>query len=453
MTTTNGTATGTTTGGPASVDTAHVGTAPAAPAPPAPFDTEAGEHEVVEWARSLRELIRSRQDESEQRGHYTADIHEKMLDLGLYHLLTPRRFGGLEVSLKTWLRVVIEISAADPGTGWCYCLGHSHSIQAAALFPESVQNEAFSHPSGYFRASHSLAPGGTARAVEGGYSLTGVSRYQSGSPYSTHAIVFVTVEGETDEAGTPRTAQVLLPSAQFRLLDDWGGGKVLGMRASGSNSVAYDDAVVPVEHLVPATWAGEIPAELTGAALHGNPLYIGSVQSFLGAELSAVAVGAARAALDEWEQLARVRKAPLPPFATRDHDPESQRLFGEASVKTDAAEAILLQVADTIAEWSEAFVHRGAPLTRGMDTRLNGLTLEAGRLAGEAVDLLVRSAGSSEARPGRRMERYARDIMMYRTHAAAQYGAWMQGIGATILGVRRSAFDLPSTAPAGAPTP
>ncbi|WP_440707942.1 acyl-CoA dehydrogenase family protein [Herbiconiux sp. YIM B11900] len=418
------------------------------PAPAAPRD-DADEERILERARSLRELIRSQQDESERLGHYPPEVHERMLELGLYHLLTPRRFGGAQVSLRTWLRTVIEISAADPGTGWCYCLGHSHNIQLASSWPESVQQEAFTDAAGYFRSSHSLSPAGTARPVEGGYRLSGTSRYQSGSPYSTHAIVFVTVEGETNGSGGPRSAQVLLPRSSYTRLDDWGGGQVLGMRASGSNSVAFDDVFVPAENLVDATWAGEVPAAETGAALHGDPLYIGSVQAFLGAELAAVTVGAARAALDEWERLARVRKAPLPPFVTRDHDPSSQRIFGEASIKADSAEAILMQVADTIADWSERFATQGAPLTRGMDTRLNGLTLEAGRLAAEAVDLLFTSAGSSEARPGHRMERYARDIMMYRTHAAAQYGAWMQGIGATILGVQRSAFDLPDAPAAG----
>ncbi|GAA2244106.1 hypothetical protein N1031_13865 [Herbiconiux moechotypicola] len=400
----------------------------------------------VARARLLKDLLREHQDESERLGHYPPEVHERMLELGLGHLLTPRRFGGEAVSLRTWLRTVIEIASADPGSGWCYCLGFSHALQLASSWPERVQVEAFGDAAGYFRASHSLAPAGTARRDGDGYRLTGVSRYQSGSPYSTHAIVSIAVEGETDASGAPRTAQALLPRVSYTLLDDWGGDKVLGMRASGSNSVAFDDVWVPADHLVDNRWAGEVDARLTGAALHGDPKYIGSVQSFLGAELAAVVVGAARAALDEWEELSRVRKAPLPPFATRDHDPASQRVFGEAVVKADAAEAILLQVADTIAEWSEAFVSRGEPLTRGMDTRLNGLTLEAGRLAAEAVELLFASAGSSEARPGRRFERYIRDVMMYRTHAAAQYGAWMQGIGATVLGVQRSAFDRPEAA-------
>lgn len=403
------------------------------------------EKELIERARSMKELIRSQQDEAERLGHYTEQVHDRFLELGLYHLLTPRRYGGMEVSLTTWLKVVMEISAADPGTGWCYCLGHSHNIQAAALWPESVQDWAFRNGRGYFRASHSLFPAGTAQPVDGGYIVSGTSRYQSGSPFSTHAIVLVSVEDE-DPARAPRPVQVLLSAEDFELLDDWGPDYVLGMRSSGSNSVRFDGVFVTEEQCAAPTWAGEVPADETGAGLHGNSLYVGSVQTFLGAELAAVAVGAARAALDEWELIAGKRNSVLPPFVMRHHDPTSQRIFGEATIKTDAAEAILVRVGDTIAEWAEAFMRDEQVLTRAMDTRLNGLGLEAGRLAAEAVEMLVRSAGSSEARPGQRMERYTRDIAMYRTHAASQYDAWMQGIGATALGVQASAFDLPDVA-------
>ncbi len=347
------------------------------------------------------------------------------------------------MSLRTWLRTVIEISSADPGSGWCYCLGHAHNLEAASRWPEAVQDAVFRNPAGYFRASHSLAPGIVARPAEGGYRLTGTSRYQSGSPYSTHAIVFVTIEGETDEHAAPRVAEAIVSAEDYRLEDDWA-GKVLGMRASGSNSVTVDGAFVPADRLVPPSWAGEIPAEQTGAAIHANPLYVGSVQGFLGAELAAIMVGAARAAGEEWEALARVRSSPMPPFGPKHLDPLHQMRFGEAIVRTDAAEAIVLRIAEQSTEWMDAFYRRGAPLDRSMDTRLSGLTIEAGRLAAEAVEMLTRAAGSSEARPGRRMERYTRDTAMYRTHNAVQYELWMQGIGATVLGVQASAFDLPS---------
>lgn len=398
--------------------------------------------ELLDRVKSLKPLIRNQQDEAERQGHYSAEVHERMLELGLYHLLTPRRYGGMEISIPSWLDIIVEVATADPGTAWCYALGHSHNIQAAALWPEQIQDEVFQNDRGYFRASHSLFPSGTATPVEGGYLLTGTSRYQSGSPYSSHAIVLTTVPD--DNTGEPVPMQAILSADDFELLDDWGPDHVLGMRSSGSNSITFSDVFITEDHLVPPTWAGEIPSKHTGAALHDNSLYIGSVQSFLGAELAAVAVGTARAALEEWETLSRTRKATIPPFVTRDQDPISQKIFGEATIKTDAATAILTQIGQTVTRWAEAFMREDAPLTRAMDTRLNGLTLEAGRLAAEVVELLARSAGSSEARPGKRLERYSRDIAMYRTHAAAQYDPWMQGIGATVLGVRASAFDLPN---------
>ena len=404
---------------------------------------DATEEQILEVARSLAPLIRSEAAESERLGRYTETVHEALLAAGLYHLLTPRRYGGLEVSLRTWLRTVIEIASADPGTGWCYCLGHAHNLEAAARWPEAVQDDVFRNPAGYFRASHSLFPSGTAVPVEGGYRVTGRSRYQSGSPFSTHAIVFLTVEGEVDESGAPRTAEALLDASQFTLADDWA-GQVLGMRASGSNSVVFDDAFVPEERMQPLTWAGDVAPEGTGAAIHGTPLYVGISQGFLGSELSAIAVGAARAALPEWERIARTRNSPMPPFGPRYLDPLHQKLFGEAVVKTDAAEAIVLQIADTAQRWAEGYTLRGEPLTRSMDTRLNGLNIESGRLAAEAVEMVTRSLGSSEARPGQPVERYTRDIAMYRTHAAVQYDLWMQGIGATVLGVQQSAFDSPT---------
>src|SRR4051812_39322084 len=88
--------------------------------------------EIVARAAGLYDLIRARQDEAESLGRYTEDVHDAFVDAGFYHLLTPKRFGGLEVSIKTFIRVVIQLARADPGTAWCYCLGHAHNLTTVA---------------------------------------------------------------------------------------------------------------------------------------------------------------------------------------------------------------------------------------------------------------------------------------------------------------------------------
>src|SRR3546814_16872349 len=89
------------------------------------------------------------------------------------------------------------------------------------------------------------------------------------------------------------------------------------MRASGSNSVAFDDVFVPVGRMAPPTWAGETPPERTGSGVHGNPMYIGTVPTFLRAQPAAVDVCTARPATHTWTELPRTPPRHPPPFYDR----------------------------------------------------------------------------------------------------------------------------------------
>lgn len=396
--------------------------------------------ELIARATALRELIRGQQAEAEAIGHYTNEVHDALLAQGFYHVLTPRRYGGLELDVATFAKIGVEISRADPGSGWCYVLGHGHALTTAALWPKSAQDEVFATDAGYFRASHSLQPGGTARKVDGGYIVNGVSGYQSGVPYSTHATLSVILEGE-DRGGFPAFLQVLVPADQFEIVDDWGGDAIIGMRASGSNSVRVTEQFIPEHNAIELDWLGELEKSTSpGVILHDNPMYLGVAQTFLQTELVAVVIGAARAALDEYELLSRSKQSALPPRVPRIEDAGHQRDFGAAKAKTDSAEAILLHVAQRYADQNEAAVRGGIPFTRKADVENYGMLLQAGELASQAVESLFRSAGSSAAKKGARMERYYRDIAMYRTHTSSQYGALTQRIGAVNFDLITSVF-------------
>lgn len=396
---------------------------------------------LIERAVGLRDLIRSKQQEAEDLGRYPQDVHDALVESGLYHLLTPKRYGGIEADVATFAKVVVEISRADPGSGWCYALGHGHALTTASNWPEAAQDAVFANDRGYFRASHSLQPGGLARKVEGGYIINGKSGYQSGVPYSTHATLSVILEGTENGPGFPTFLQVLVPEDQFEIVDDWGGDAIIGMRASGSNSVVVSDQFVPEAFALELDWLAEQQKSTSpGAVLHGNPMYLGVAQTFLQTELVAVIIGAARAALDEYEAITRSKPSALPPRGPRVEDAGHQRDFGTAKVKTDSAEAILLYVAHRYAEQNEAAVAGGVPFTRRADIENYGMLLQAGELASQAIEELFRSAGSSAAKKGSRLERYYRDMSMYRSHTSTQYGALTQRIGAVNLDQATSIF-------------
>ena len=126
-------------------------------------------------------------------------MHEAFRDAGFYRMLVPRRYGGLEVDLPTFYRVVTSIARGCPSTGWMLALGSAHALQVASYFPEAAQDEIFTDPAGTFsprRASRSRTP--VAEPVDGGYRISGTWHFCSGVPYATHHMPLVPT-GDGDE--------------------------------------------------------------------------------------------------------------------------------------------------------------------------------------------------------------------------------------------------------------
>jgi 3-hydroxy-9,10-secoandrosta-1,3,5(10)-triene-9,17-dione monooxygenase len=187
-------------------------------------------------------------------------------------------------------------------------------LTIGAWFSEAGQRDIFGS-SGEFSAPHRALPSGTAEPADGGYVVTGTWDYCSGSAYATHFMCNAMV------AGTTERITAVMPMDQVTVLDDWGDGATLGMNASGSNSVRVEGVFVPARRTAPADWThGEAMAP--GAALHG-PLYCGRIYALYHAGLVIPVIGAARAALDEYEQIIKSKMTYFPP---RGHVPRAHRL-------------------------------------------------------------------------------------------------------------------------------
>jgi 3-hydroxy-9,10-secoandrosta-1,3,5(10)-triene-9,17-dione monooxygenase len=373
--------------------------------------------EAVRRARALKPTIREQQDESERRGYYSEGLHQAFLGAGFYRLVQPRRFGGYEFDFPTFWRVMVEVSEGDPGTGWCLTLGTHHAWVLGSHWSERAQREIFG-PEGDFRAPHRALPSGTARPVEGGYVISGTWDYCSGVPYATHFMGNCVVAG--GDADPPQVVVAVVPPGRFAMLDDWGDGAQLGMQSSGSNSVRVEEVFVPEHWVVPSNWTrSEGPAP--GAELHGNPMYLGRIYGVYHAGLVVSQVGAAKAALLDFEETITTKKTYLPPQILRYQHHDFQRVWGLARGLTDSAEQLLYRAGELYMELAQRWANTGEPFSREDDIRLFGIIQQSGRMAADAVELLFRSGGSTPAKRGQRMQRYFRDVAMYRGHIAAQY--------------------------------
>jgi 3-hydroxy-9,10-secoandrosta-1,3,5(10)-triene-9,17-dione monooxygenase len=374
--------------------------------------------ELIARAAALRPMLQAEQDESDARGAYSPAVHERLLQEGFYRILQPRRFGGYEFGLSTFVRCVMELSRGHPGAGWCFTLAASHGLVLAAHWPEHVQAELFG-PDGEFRSPMVLGAAGTLKPVEGGYTLDGTWAFASGVPVSTHFMANAIVADETASGGPPAMAIFIVPRESIEILPDWGGEKSLGMRASGSNSVRVKGAFVPEHHVV-KTPVDELMMAAQkgapGAALHNNPMYLALYQGWFSTEFGAIFSGTARAAIDEYERWLRTKKMTLDPTKTRMHDAECQRALGEAMGLADAAEVLTLAAADLIMEQCRRRANEGVAISQADTFQVWGLAREACKLACDAVERLFKTAGASVAKEGQRLQRYFRDVQMYRVH-------------------------------------
>lgn len=389
--------------------------------------------QVIARAEAMIPQLRELQDQAEADGRYSEDTHRRFDEAGFYRILQPRRFGGYEFDMTTFFKTVVHIATGDPGTGWCLTLGSSHAWVVGSHFSEEAQIEMFG-PTGDFRSPHRAVPSGRAVPTDGGYRVTGRWSYASGIPYATYALGNAIVEGDGTE-DRPQIVVVAVPRDAFTILDDWGGGRTLGMNSSGSNSFLVDDVFVPHRRVLPFTWR-EPEAPTPGMRLHGNPMYYGRMSGPYHATLVAPMVGAARAALDEFRELIMTKQTTFAPIVPRYRFHDDQRAYGLAMAMTDAAETILYGFGSQYAEQTSAAAETGVPIPLTQDARWWAMLQQAGSLACDAVETLFHRATASSARRGDRLMRYFRDVSMYRGHVSAQKSDFA---------VRNAAFYLGAT--------
>ncbi|CAG7610357.1 acyl-CoA dehydrogenase family protein [Leucobacter soli] len=362
---------------------------------------------LIGAAREIRPLLRERQQQTEDAGRFAPDVNEYLIEHGFYKMLMPKLFGGLEIGVANFFTVISEIARGCPSTAWCVSLACAHSLTLGSYWGEQAQRDIF-EKHGYMIAPASGNPmGATATRVEGGIRLSGKWRYCSGAPYSTH--FFPTVIVPATDTEPEYRAWAVVSREDYTVLDDW--GSVIGMKGSGSNGIEMDDVFVPDHHLCHETWSTEVTEPTVGYAIHGNPMYSGVFFGFAEGEVAAVTVGLGYAACDEYERIIRSTKAPFSGSGTlRADNDDWRRVLGMSMSRIDAASAALIRNGEIYAEYGRQVATGDGVFDASRSMRLNNSHFVVEELVWEALQELIRTAGTSASQDGQRMQRYFRDI-------------------------------------------
>ncbi len=359
-----------------------------------------GTRSLIEAVRSLEPIIASYRDEAERNRQLSRPVFEALADAGLFKLLVPQKFGGLETDLKTFIQVIEEVSRIDSAAGWCLSIGAVQGRWAAYLH-DDVARAIFEPPRALMAGA--ATPSGRAVVVQGGYRMTGRWSFGSGITYSdwVHANCLV-FEGDQPRSGTNGATEVrnlVLPTTDCEIVDTWHTG---GLRGTGSFDFVVNDVFVPEER----SFLGFTPISIRPGTLYAMPVF-----SVFPISIAAVPLGLARAAIETLLELAEA-KTPTGSGSLLRERASVQSDLARAEALVRAARALLLEVAQELWETTEQ--------TGETSMRLRALVrLACAHVAissAQAVDLMYTAGGASSLREDNRLERLFRDV-----HAAAQH--------------------------------
>jgi len=385
-------------------------------------------HQHADWigrARELAPLIAGAADRIEHDRAIPDEVLSSLHDRQLFRLLLPRAFGGGEVEPAVYLAVIEEIAKADASTAWCLGQACGGSIAAAYLRPE-VAREIFGDPRAVVASGPSF---GAAIAVEGGYRATGGWGFASGNKHAgwlaAHCLVREADGTPRLEAdGTPAERTFFFGKDKATFTDIW---QVIGLRGTGSDKFAINDLFVPADY----SYTREAAADRRET----GPLYRISSYHMFGVGFAGVALGIARATLDDFITLARDKTPTNAPQKLRDNA-AVQFKVGLAETRLRAARAFLEQILREI--WD--VVGAGGNATLDQRASLRMAITNASQQSREVVDTAYHAAGTTAIFAGNAFERRFRDMHTVSQQVQA-HSSNFELIGQHLLGLNpRSKF-------------
>jgi alkylation response protein AidB-like acyl-CoA dehydrogenase len=263
------------------------------------------------------------------------------------------------------------------------------------------------------------------RKVSGGFHIEeGVWAFNSGVYHAQWDMLGFPAQDETGAY----LVFALLPMTDVQILDDW---DTIGVRGSGSSSVAVRDTFVPDIRIVRADSAQF--GKYKSTQLDHEWLYRASFTALGQIIIVFPALGAGLGALDAFmEQLPR-RAIAYSPYPKQREAAVTHLQLGEASAKIDAARMIIATAADHVEHYAKA----GKQMDQMTQARIRRDTGFGSRLIWEGIDILAGASGGSFASVAHPLNRIWRDARVAGLHATLVpstvyelYGRMMCGLDA-----------------------
>jgi alkylation response protein AidB-like acyl-CoA dehydrogenase len=350
---------------------------------------------LLERVRALVPLVAERAAEAERERKPDDEVIAALEATGVFRSFVPRRHGGYEIDLETFLDVGIAVSEGCASTGWITTFYMEHNWLLRNFRPE-LQAELFA-PKGYVLAPGAVNPrDGTATPKGDGYELSGRWRFGTGIVHADWVVLTGLVA--TDPEGPPR--MFLVRPDAIEVHDTW---YVDGMVATGSRDIVANAVFVPERQVSLRT--------LNASAASGEYLDSIPVLPMLSLTAAIPSVGAARRAVELFRRLLAER-IPFGTSKTQSRRAPSQVRLAHALADVRAAETVLRDVARALT----AHARGGAQIPFGDQVQMRMTIAHVVRDCRQVVRDVMDGSGASVHYLDHELQRIHRDVQMIGAH-------------------------------------
>lgn len=360
--------------------------------------------DVLTAVEPLLPAIAAAAPDVDRTGAISPETMTALRDAGVFALLQPTGFGGVQADPNDFLTIVRQVAAACTSTGWAAGMLAVNAWHFALFDPRAQHDVWGADPGALISASY--APTGRLQRAGDGFRLSGQWSRCTGSRYASWAIVGALVV-DADGAAEDFTV-VLVPRGDYTVEPTWNG---LGLRGIGADDIVVSGAAVPGYRTF-----GFVSGEQQHALA---PLYRLPQPTLYNHTGTVPALGAALGVL------AGENPASAPPLST-------------PAMCQSGLELSLLQMHRNLAELTEAACTESAPDTELM-LRTRRDQVVAFERAMRAVRFVVGHSGSVD---DVRAERVWRDIQTAHMHVANDVDRVLSVVGQAEFGVQVDEFML-----------
>jgi alkylation response protein AidB-like acyl-CoA dehydrogenase len=375
---------------------------------------------ILQAVHDLAPTISARGAEIEAARRIPPDLLQELISAGCFRMLVPRSHGGDEIDLLSSIEILETLASADGAVGWTVMIG-CETPQLLALLPRSSFDALYAAGPDVIIGG-GFAPQGEARAVDGGYRVTGRWAFASGCQHCSWLLgnCVVTEDGQPRPgpiAGMSALRGMLFRADEAEIIDTW---KVAGMRGTGSHDIAVKDVFVPAEHTLDIFF---------GQSSVPGPLFKFPLLEF-SVHIATVAVGIAQGALDDLVKFVGTKKQRLYARAPLAETPLVQYRLGHAETTLRAARALLHTEAARV--WQLAVAGDEAdPVT--LTTRILATDAWVAQTCATIVDTCYTVGGGPSVYDSSPLQRRLRDIHTLTQHASLSESALTRA-GAALAG-------------------